>query len=78
MKQYCRYCIHLCPNNGGIWCEAKEKLLAESTTKTANKCKLFECCEGDAYLETEGYRPRQPRQRGVDEVFVFQRRLEEA
>lgn len=75
MKQYCRYCIHLHTPNG-IWCDAKEKELEESTTKTANKCKLFEFCEIDAYFETEGYKPRLPRQRGVDEVSESQMRLE--
>lgn len=57
MKQYCRYCIHLYTGNG-VFCDAKEINLRESTTKTANNCKLFDFCEVDAYMETDGYKPR--------------------
>lgn len=60
MKQYCRYCIWLCTGNG-IWCDMHEKELAESTTKTVNNCKDFSFCEADAYMETDGYKPRAPR-----------------
>ena len=57
MKQYCRYCSHLCAGNG-IWCGAKEKEVAESTAKSANHCKQFEFCETDAFFETNGYKER--------------------
>lgn len=62
MKQYCRYCVHLHTGNG-IWCDEKQKELAESTAKSANNCKLFEFCEMDAFFETEGYKPRQSKAR---------------
>ena len=57
MRQYCRYCIHLCTGNG-TYCAAKEKLIAESTAKSLNHCKQFEFCEVDAFGETDGYKPR--------------------
>ena len=60
MKQYCRYCIHLVTGNG-IYCQAKEFTMPESTAKGANTCKLFEFCEEDAFGETKGYKPRERR-----------------
>jgi hypothetical protein len=69
MKQYCRYCSHLCTGNG-IWCDAKQKILSESTTKSVNHCKDFDFCEIDAYFETDGYKERSERRTipKVDEV----------
>ena len=62
MKQYCRYCNHLHTGNG-IWCDAKEKTMAESTAKNRNSCLLFEFNPIDAFFETEGYKPRKPGQK---------------
>lgn len=71
IKQYCRYCNHLHTGNG-IWCDAKEKELSESTAKSVNHCKLFLFNGMDAFFEnTEGYKPRQPynpRQPDIDEI----------
>lgn len=56
MKQYCRYCINLYVGNG-IYCQAKNKILAESTTKCINTCKEFKFCEMDAYDTSKEYKP---------------------
>ena len=76
MKQYCRYCIHLHTGNG-IWCDAKETELRESTAKATNNCKLFEFCEMDAFFETDGYKPRGAKKPCVDEVSGNQLRMED-
>ena len=60
MKQYCRYCV-FCVGNNGIYCEAKGKIMAESTAKSLNKCKDFDFCKIDAFGETDGYKPRNRR-----------------
>lgn len=58
MAQYCRYCIHLATGNG-IWCGKQEKILSESYAKCPNRCKDFEFCEIDAFMENmRPYRPR--------------------
>lgn len=57
MKQYCRYCIHLFVGDV-IYCGEKEKIVAESTAKTTNKCKQFSFTPEDAFMETEGYKER--------------------
>ena len=71
MKQYCRYCSHLFTGNG-IWCDAKQKIIPESTAKSVNHCKEFDFNEIDAFFENEkGYKPREqykPRQAVIDEV----------
>ena len=64
MKQYCRYCVWLCINNC-CYCDKHEKVIAESTARTTNKCKDFEFCEVDAFMETDGYKPRAPRRKTV-------------
>lgn len=56
-KQMCRYCIYLVVGNG-IYCTERDKELAESTTKTANKCQSFRFTNLDAYGETKGYVPK--------------------
>lgn len=66
MKQYCRYCAHLCTGNG-IWCDERKVELRESTAKSLNSCKLFSFCEEDAFFETDGYKPRQKRRGGAKE-----------
>ena len=70
MKQYCRYCAELCVNNVP-YCQAKKKVMAESSCKRANKCKDFCFADvepefQDAFGETNGYKPRQPRQHVYD------------
>lgn len=60
MAQYCRYCTHLVTGNG-IYCTAKNKTMAESTAKAVNHCKEFEFNEMDAFFETDGYKPREPK-----------------
>ena len=71
MKQYCRYCSHICTGNG-IWCDEKKKTLSESTAKSVNHCKQFDFNFTDAFFENkEAYRPREqykPRQAVCDEV----------
>ena len=60
MAQYCRYCIHLATGNG-IWCGKHEKILSESYAKCPNRCKDFDFCEIDAFMENHRpYRPRSP------------------
>ena len=66
MKQYCRYCINLCVNNVP-YCMEHEECLSESYCKHTNNCKdfVFADCEPefqDAFAETNGYKPRKPRQ----------------
>jgi len=56
MKQYCRYCINLYVGNS-IYCQAKRKILTESTTKCINTCKEFEFCEMDTYDTSKEYKP---------------------
>ena len=75
MKQYCRYCAHLCAGNG-VWCAAKNTELRESTAKSVNKCKDFEFCEIDAFGETDGYKPRRPRWPASEENGKNQFRME--
>ena len=70
MKQYCRYCINLCVNNVPYCMEHKE-CLSESYCKHPNNCKDFvfanvEPENQDAFGETNGYKPRQPRQKDCD------------
>jgi len=60
MKQYCRYCTHLVTGNG-IYCTLKNKTMAESTAKSVNHCKEFELNKMDAFFETDGYKPREPK-----------------
>lgn len=51
--------------------------MPESTAKGVNTCKLFDFCEIDAFGETDGYKPRQPKQTVIDEIGENQLRLEE-
>ena len=76
MKQYCRYCVHLFTGNG-IWCDEKRVEMRESTAKCVNHCDSFEFCEMDAFFETNGYKPRQPKKTVIDEIGENQLRLEE-
>lgn len=67
MKQYCRYCIYLCTGNGANWCGAHEECRSESSCKRVNNCKDFifadvESEYQDAFGETNGYHPREPRE----------------
>lgn len=72
MKQYCRYCVHLCVNNVP-YCMAHEECMSRSSCKRPNNCKDFEFADvdpelQDAFGETNGYHPRSPRkQREKDE-----------
>lgn len=61
MKQYCRYCNNLVTGNG-TYCTAHNKEMRDSTAKSLNHCKEFEFNEMDAFFETDGYKPRNPKQ----------------
>ena len=66
MKQYCRYCVNLCVNNVP-YCQARKRVRSESSCKRVNTCKDFVFADvepeyQDAFGETNGYKPRQPRQ----------------
>ena len=69
MKQYCRYCSYLVTGNG-TYCTAKNKEMADSTAKAVNHCEGFEFNEVDAFFETNGYRPRKPKQ-GKPQESIF-------
>lgn len=71
MRQYCRYCSHMCAADA-CWCEAKERVLAESTCKRPNRCPLFEFNELDAFdlSMAKAYRPR-ARKDGTKMASVF-------
>ena len=62
MKQYCRYCAHLVTGNG-IYCEERQKELAETSTKRVNNCKSFDFNPIDAYDLTQYYKPREKKQK---------------
>lgn len=66
MKQYCRYCVNLCVNNVPYCMELKQ-CLSKSYCKRANNCKAFEFVDvepeyQDAFGETNGYKPRKPKE----------------
>lgn len=70
MKQYCRYCVNLCVNNVP-YCMIHEKCKGVSSCKRPNKCKDFVFADvepeyQDAFGETNGYKPRQPKQKQID------------
>ena len=72
MKQYCRYCVWLCVNNAP-YCSKHEKFMSESYCKHTNNCKdfVFADCEPeyqDAFGETNGYYPRQPRKPQIKQI----------
>lgn len=71
MKQYCRYCSHLVTGNG-TYCTAKNKVMRDSTAKSVNHCKEFEFNEIDAFFETDGYKPRNPRKNNPNETIFEQ------
>lgn len=60
MKQYCRYCNNLVTGNG-TYCTTKNKEMSDSTAKSVNHCKEFEFNEIDAFGETNGYKPKEPK-----------------
>lgn len=60
MRQTCEYCCYLCTGNG-IWCDKKNKTMAESTSKSTNHCKDFLFTEISAYDLTKIYKPREKR-----------------
>ena len=69
MKQYCRYCVNLCVNNVP-YCMIHEKCKSVSSCKRPNKCKDFVFADveseyQDAFGETNGYKPRQPKQKQI-------------
>jgi hypothetical protein len=71
MNQYCRYCIHFCAGNG-TFCEAKQKVIKESTAKSINRCKQFCLCIMDAFSETHRYKPRdiEKKQQTIDDCQI--------
>lgn len=71
MKQYCRYCIHLCVNNVP-YCEVRQITLSRAYCKRPNKCKDFVFADvapelQDAFGETNGYHPKSPRKKKADD-----------
>lgn len=75
MKQYCRYCINLIVNNVP-YCKSREKVLSEGYCKRPNNCTDFvfanvESEYQDAFGETNGYKPRQPRQKQIEGQLSF-------
>lgn len=67
MKQYCRYCVNLCVNNIP-YCSEKKTGLSESYCKHPNNCEDFVFADvepeyQDAFGETSGYHPRQPKKK---------------
>lgn len=77
MKQYCRYCVNLCVNNVP-YCDAKKEFRSISSCKHPNNCKDFILCESepeyqDAFGETNGYRPRNPKKKieELDQIKLF-------
>ena len=65
MKQYCRYCVNLCVNNAP-YCTVMQQYKSESSCKRPNKCKDFVFADvepeyQDAFGETNGYKPRNPK-----------------
>ena len=71
MKQYCRYCSYLFVGNGGAWCDVRQQHLKESYCKRPNNCTEFKFCDvdseyQDAFGETHGYHPREPKQKECD------------
>lgn len=69
MRQYCEYCAFLLTGNG-IYCEAHNKELKESTTKTVNHCKDFEFLSASAYDLDKTYKPRQKRKAPTNQITI--------
>lgn len=61
MNQYCRYCQNLVVGDAA-YCEAKDKVIQESTAKSKNTCKEFRYWPMDAFRgEPDAlYSPRIP------------------
>lgn len=57
MAQYCRYCGNMVWGDS-FYCEEKNKCFAESTVKSANKCKKFELNPFDVMDIDKEYKPR--------------------
>lgn len=70
MKQYCRYCANLVTGNG-TYCTLKNKIMSDSTAKSANHCKEFEFNEIDAFFETDGYNPRKEKAKNDNQISLF-------
>lgn len=62
-RHQCRWCAELTTGNG-IYCGAKKKELAESTTKRVNTCKMFRFVNMDAYDFSE-YKERADHQEQI-------------
>ena len=60
MKQYCRYCAHMCCGDAN-WCEKKEKCFSDDYIRRINNCKQFEFNEIDALDINKTYKPRKPK-----------------
>ena len=72
MKQYCRYCVHLSVNNVP-YCAKHNEINSRSSCIHPNNCKdyVFVDCEPefqDAFGETNGYKPRQSKQRQSKQI----------
>lgn len=70
MRQYCRYCVYLYVNNVP-YCDIREEVRSISSCKHPNHCKDFAFADvepeyQDAFGETNGYKPRERKQRQYD------------
>ncbi len=63
MKQYCRYCSHLCTGNG-IWCDWQRREISEAAAKAQNRCRDFAFTPIDAFGSIREYTPRKPKKTG--------------
>lgn len=62
MKQYCRYCCHLCTGNG-IYCGEQQRIMSEAAAKSTNRCHSFAFNPIDAFDMDKGYKQREPKKK---------------
>lgn len=65
MKQYCRYCCHLCVGDA-IYCGERKETMSESTAKSPNRCHSFAFNPMDAFNFDKEYQPRKPKKAQCD------------
>lgn len=67
MKQYCRYCSHLCIGDYCA-CDVKQECLSEEYCKRVNKCKYFEFNEIDAFNFEKIYKPKEIKEKNYEQL----------
>lgn len=70
MKQYCRYCQYA-HYGDWVWCDIKENLISTDYAKRTNQCPYFELNPVDVFLETDGYKPRKPKEPDGKQIKIF-------